>query len=94
MSSKKAKEAYLRKYGRGERSPRASHDSIGYSSAEEELPQSPGRQPQFSLDGKEGEKSWAQKRKENVLARATGARSPKEADELKISLAAVQFAAK
>jgi len=87
--SKKAKEAYLRKNGI---KPRASHEgySSGYGSTEDE-----GRsQPASPKNRAEGEKSWAQKRKENVLARATGSRSPREPEPLQVSLTAVQFAAK
>ena len=100
MSTKKAKEAYLRKHGQG----RTRSDGSGYGSAgsgygsghcssEDELPAG-GRERSISTERDEAGKSWAQRRKENLLARASGCRSPRAADPLGISLAAVQFAAK
>ena len=101
MSARKAKEAYLRRHGQGKR---LSHEDSnyssagGYSSTEEvepptgNMPTTP-RSPRSPTEPKS--ESWAQRRKQHVLHRAMGERSPREISEsLAASLAAVQFAAK
>ena len=92
MSTKKAKEAYLRKHGQGRTRSDGSGYASGYSSTEDEPLASARERPLSERD--EAGKSWAQRRKENLLARASGCRSPRAADPLGVSLAAVQFAAK
>lgn len=95
MSARKAKEAYLRKHGLGTpRSRSASQEgySTGYSSTEDEG-LSPGKPTTPTAKAASaGDKSWSQKRKENLLARASGVR--REPDALEVSLTAVSFAAK
>ena len=100
MSTKRAKEAYLRKHGLGRRTSKEDlnySSTGGYSSTEEDKPSStsvPG-----SPTKKSSEQSWAQKRKDSVLARATGERTPRAAvetpsEQLGVALKASIFTAK
>jgi hypothetical protein len=84
MSSKKVKEAYLRKHNLTPRGPRPSSEELDLP--EPASPRSPGR-----TEGATPSKSWAAKRKEHVLARAGLARPATQAD---VAVTAVQFAVK
>ena len=82
---KARKEAYLRKHGLG--SPRPSKEEIVTASDSESSPKPAKSQA-------DGEKSWAQKRKEHMLARASGVPVRTASDDVDVAMAAVKFAAK